>query len=197
MPDTKISDLAQLALGGISLDDLFVLVDVSDTSMASSGTTKKIPFKNLGVPILLGGSGAKVADPGNTTAETTYATITVPANAMGANGSLLIWELWSYTNSANSKTMRVRFSGGSGTIFASAAASASVLMNVLAKIQNRGATNSQVGTPATIGTAAGTAAVTSSVDTTASATVVLTGQKATGTETLELESYLVVLIPGA
>lgn len=41
MADTKISGLAAQS-SAIATDDLFVMVDVSDTSMAPSGTDKKL-----------------------------------------------------------------------------------------------------------------------------------------------------------
>lgn len=43
--------------------------------------------------------------------ETTLATVSVPANSMGPNGSVIVTAVWSYTNSANVKTMRGRFGG--------------------------------------------------------------------------------------
>lgn len=46
MADTRISDLTALAVTPAS-NDLVALVDVSDASMAPSGTTKKITFGNL------------------------------------------------------------------------------------------------------------------------------------------------------
>ena len=46
MADSKISALTALAAGPAS-GDLFVIVDVSDTSMAASGTDKKITFANV------------------------------------------------------------------------------------------------------------------------------------------------------
>ena len=42
---TKITDLA--ALSGVATTDLITAVDVSDTSMAASGTNKKVPFSEL------------------------------------------------------------------------------------------------------------------------------------------------------
>lgn len=41
MADTKITDLSQLAAGTLGSGDVFVVVDISDTGMASSGTDKK------------------------------------------------------------------------------------------------------------------------------------------------------------
>lgn len=48
MPDTKISGLASLAGAlAVASGDLFVMVDVSDTSMAASGTDKQITAADL------------------------------------------------------------------------------------------------------------------------------------------------------
>ena len=65
-----------------------------------------------------------------------------------------------------------------------------------AEIANRNATNSQVGSASDSG-GFGTstnAVVTSSEDTTANVAITITGQLATSTETITLESYLVELM---
>ena len=46
MADTKISALTELAAQPAA-DDLALIVDISDTSMAASGTDKKIQYSNL------------------------------------------------------------------------------------------------------------------------------------------------------
>jgi len=146
---------------------------------------------------VLGASAVAVTAPGDT-AENVLATITVPANAMGANGILRIWASWSITNNANNKTIIVRFSGASGTAYLSVTQNNLASYGTLTSITNRGATNSQVGginngTSAGLGAAGGTLP-TSAVDTTASTTVVLACTKASGGDTCTLERYLVELI---
>lgn len=51
MADTKISQLTTLAAASVASGDWIPIVDVSDTSMAATGTTKKMPatiaFNNL------------------------------------------------------------------------------------------------------------------------------------------------------
>lgn len=47
MADTKITGLAALTGANIASDDLFVGVDVSDTSMAATGTNKKLTVDDL------------------------------------------------------------------------------------------------------------------------------------------------------
>lgn len=65
MADTKISDLVEL--GGASLDDLLVIVDVDDTSMATSGTNKKIKASNA-TGLLAPLAGGEISVTGATTA---------------------------------------------------------------------------------------------------------------------------------
>ena len=47
MPDQKISALASLAAGSVVPGDLLEIVDISDTTMAASGTNKRIDVNNL------------------------------------------------------------------------------------------------------------------------------------------------------
>lgn len=135
---------------------------------------------------------------GADTTEDTLATITVPANSMGANGRLRITTTWTTTNSANSKTLKVKFGGTSyGTMVITASAATMDMRTV----GNRNATNSQVGsssgTIGGFGNSSATAPITSAIDTTASTTVAITGQKASSGELLTLESYSVELFYAA
>ena len=47
MADKKISELDEIQPSDLNGNDFFVIVDISDTTMASSGTTKKITKQNL------------------------------------------------------------------------------------------------------------------------------------------------------
>lgn len=142
---------------------------------------------------ILGVSGAAATAPADT-ADNTLATISVPAGAMGPNGILRITTLWSHTNSANNKTLNVKFGGTSW--LANIATTTSVTQNIV-MIRNRGVTNSQVGFMATTFQSfvtAAASAVTASIDTTTAQSITITGQKASAGETITLESYLVELI---
>lgn len=148
-----------------------------------------VPPASGGIP--LGQSAVAASNTGGTT-ETTLATITIPAGAMGANGRIEVRALFSVTNSANTKTLRVRFGG---TTFASSAVTAVGSAPLLMNVANRNAANSQVGTLGTgFGTASG-AAITTAIDTTAAVNITITGQLGLGTEAITLESYQVLLYP--
>lgn len=124
----------------------------------------------------------------NTLVETTLATITIPGNAMGPNGWFELEASFSFTNSANSKTFRFRYGG---TTICSAAATTTTAFGGVARVQNRGATNSQVAGPANMafGSATSAANVTTSQDTTAATTVLIQGTMAALAETITLERF--------
>jgi hypothetical protein len=132
------------------------------------------------------------------TNENALATITVPPGAMGLNGVLRISTLWTTTNNANAKTLRIRFSGAAGTQYFSQNVASSLATGTIHLIANRGVANSQVGYPAgsaaTVYGPSGNGVVTSAVDTAAATTIVISCQKATAGDTITLEGYTVELI---
>ena len=73
MADTKITDLASLTGAGSASTDLAVVVDVSDTTMAASGTDKKMTLAELATAITTHGSLATDAELAAHTGDTTDA----------------------------------------------------------------------------------------------------------------------------
>lgn len=145
---------------------------------------------------VLGASAVAVSGAADT-AENILATVTIPAGAMGLNGVVRILAVWTCTNNANVKTARVRFSGIGGTVFATASMASQASLRQFTQFANRGAANSQVGGSSAHNvqfTVTTNAAITASVDTAAATTIVFTAEKATGGDTMTLESYLVELI---
>lgn len=131
------------------------------------------------------------------TLETALVTIPIAAGLMSANAVLRIGTLWSFTNSANNKTPRIRLGGIAGTQFFNAVFTTNASYTESRSIRNRGATNSQVGTAAgSIATAGGTgtAVTTGAVDMSVAQDLVLSGQCANAGETITLESYTVELL---
>lgn len=144
-------------------------------------------------PIVLGQSAVAVPLTGGT-GETTLATITVPAGALGANGRVVIEVDFTHTNSANAKTLRVKW--GSSTSYSPApTTTAGTSAQII--IANRNVTNSQRVLTKQLNSANSTAygSGTPTQDTTASVDITITGQLALGTETITLESYQVLLYP--
>lgn len=141
----------------------------------------------LGVWRVLAASAVAVPHTGNAS-ETTLASVTIPAAAMGPNGRVRITTLWSATNSANTKTMRHKFGG----------------VNYLAQnmttqqgwrhqteIANRNAVNAQVGNTSNVFGSLSGAPITSAANTNSDVVVLMTGQLASASETMTLESYQV------
>jgi hypothetical protein len=52
MADAKITGLTELAAGSVAAGDLLAVVDVSDTTQAASGSTKKVRADSLGVHLV-------------------------------------------------------------------------------------------------------------------------------------------------
>ena len=146
---------------------------------------------------VLAKSGVAVSNTGSTS-EFTFATITIPANAIGPNGQVEIIALWSYTNSANAKTVRNRFGG---TQINSITATTTANIQSYIRLGNRNAANSQfVSGQGSAGGGFGSSATalgTAAIDTTAAVDITLTGQLASAAETITLESYLVRISYGA
>jgi hypothetical protein len=149
------------------------------------------------VPVILGASATPFANGSGDTNENILGTVTIPANAMGTGGLLLYIFGFSYTNSGNNKTLRVRFGGIGGTIYNTATATTTASVLGIGMIGNAGAANSQRGNANGIGSIANTSSgtITSAIDTTSATTLVFTGQKASGAETITLERYLCLLLP--
>ncbi len=144
---------------------------------------------------VLGTSVAAVSGSADTN-ENTLATVVLPAGAMGLNGLVRVQTLWTLTNSANNKTLRVKF-GGSSFLDVTLTTVASFADQRV--IQNRNSVSSQIGKPTGNMAAGGwgtasSAVTTASIDTSAAVTILITGQKASAGETLTLESYLIELI---
>lgn len=146
-------------------------------------------------PIILTQSAVQASLTGATT-ETTLATITIPGGMMGPNGSLRISTLWSFTNTANNKTIKIK--NGSNTFLNYTLASGVSSMSALTSMRNRGTLNSQVA-PSSAQVDYGTMGSnpqTFTIDTTVDQVLTITGQLANATDYCNLEAYTVEVLPG-
>ena len=175
--------------GDIAADSSFVHV------YRTTNTWERLPVSNWQV---LARSFAAVSHTG-TTSETTLATVTVPAGAMGANGVLRITSLWSYPNNANSKQLRIKFDGNN---VLNTSPTTTAQHQTIITIGNRNSASSQVmGSGATASTGGlgntGTAPATMSVNTALAKDIVFTVTLANSGDTATLEGYLIELSYGA
>jgi hypothetical protein len=147
-----------------------------------------------GTPYILAQSGTVATTPADTN-ENTLATITIPAGVLGASGRIELQAIWSVTSSGNAKTFRIRFSGAAGTQALSKSVTAVSGATSKTIIQNRNSVSAQYlvtegmdSAGVTFGTTAS-----SSEDTSAATTIVITGQKASAGETLNLIGYSAII----
>lgn len=131
------------------------------------------------------------------TTEVTLATITMPAAAMGANGSVVVEATFSHSSNADAKTPRIKFGG---TLIAGNAVSSTTTSSRFGnRIANRGSAATQVFfTPALAGPysfGTSVAVVASAVNTANSVDITITGQIGVATDMLTLESFNFTLYP--
>ena len=140
-----------------------------------------IKFYDLAAAVVLTG----------TTSPTTLATITIPAGLIGTNGKVKFYPLWSNTNNANVKTLRVVLNGAT-TVY-TATSQNNVHNSGLLILRNF---NSETIQRMSSGMAAGLGSTTGSIaaptiDTTVATTITVTGQLGNSADTMTLESLFV------
>lgn len=179
-----------MSLADQKLDTMPVGAAARLLGVAADGTPVLVPWA------VLAQSAVAVSHTGDLV-ETVLATVTIPAGAMRANGAVRVSSLWTYTNSANNKRMRVKLGGVGGTaFFDSTQTTTATYTDPGRTIQNRNSEASQVGRPAASTQGSTTSAVvTSAIDTSVAQTIVFTALLANTGETITLESYLVEIMP--
>jgi hypothetical protein len=149
--------------------------------------------------IILAQSAVPVSHTGDAN-EFTLATIDLPANSMGPNGSVSIEALFSHTGSAGNFIGRIRFGAAilAGNFQIGAANKAERINNT---IYNRNAANSQIFSsnlnstyPLALDPNPPT---TAAIDTTVAVSITITGQVVNAADTITLEAYTVILRPKA
>lgn len=146
---------------------------------------------------VVGKSGASASHTGDTN-EVALATISIPANAVGANGALRITTIWSMTSSANAKTIRLRL-GGAGltgtTIFSTGSLTTVDHARVDTVMIAANSTSSQFSETifprGTDNLLNGGGTINSLVDMTSTQPLVISGQLANAGETITLLGYVV------
>lgn len=150
------------------------------------------------VMILQGSTGAAnttlTGTPPISTSETTLATMTVPGKLLGPNGFIRVIWLASFSSSASSKTFKVKYGG---TTFQSIAGfTSSTTARYTTLIQNRNNVAQQVCMPigqtgGGWGSSTSGTIMTGTVDSDSDQTLLLSGQLASSSDTMILESIVV------
>lgn len=155
------------------------------TKSALTGSVHKVVVSNV-----------QLNNTGNTN-ENIVLTATIPANSIGTNGSFHITMLIGQTNSANSKTIKVKFNG---TQVCQAGVTSCACYQAYSIIRNRNSLSSQVAMYAASAASgafvSGTSGTISTftIDTASPITVTVTIQNANGTETASLEAFEILAV---
>ena len=171
------------------LGQIICVTDVGENGSLWRGNGTKwirmhqVNLYNLATPVVLK----------DTTAETTLLTVNIPAGLIGIGGKVKMYPLYSMTNNANNKTLRVKLGGS--TAF-STVVSNSLQSSALVIIRNIGSESVQKSSTAVVSGLGniGTALTTLAIDTSVATTITITGQLAVGTDTLTLEDLFVEVV---
>lgn len=182
---------------------LFDLQDgnVDDVVGRLRGVTLRDPLRTaLGLQFVLARSFVPASITG-TTVETTLGTVLVPGGILGPNGMLRLVSWWSYTNNANTKTLRSRLGGQQ---VHGKAETASVAVRYTSFFANRGSEAVNLSFASTGSSGPGMADNSTStssyslpaINTAVDQSLIFTAQLANAGDTATLEGYLVELMPG-
>ena len=161
---------------------------------SATTTTTFTPYIPASPVAAVGVLGAYVTP---TASAVTLANITVPGAAIGANGTLRVWELRSGNGNANSKTYKQGL--GSTTTF-QVVETTSANANYLTAIRNRGVQNAQVQfnySNARVGSETSGGCNISSVDTSIAQAYTFSAQLAVTTDYIVLEGFTIEVLPHA
>ena len=175
----------------VRADHVIFVTDVGNGSyFISDGTYwKKVH------PVKLYTTGSTTTAVTNTTAETQVASFTLPGGVMGLNGILRLCPMFSQTNSANTKTLRIKL--GAATVITQAFGGAgSASAYGILTVRNLNSQSSQKSTQGgSLGVGTTSSAIgTSAADTSADITVSLTVQMGALAETVTLEHLFVEVL---
>jgi len=174
------------------LGQIICVTDVGENGSLWRGNGTKWVRLN---PIKIFSLSAPFSLTGSTSAVTlATATITIPAGLIGANGKVKFYPLWSTTNNANTKTLRVVLNGAT-TVYTTTSqnnvhnSGLLILRNFNSETIQRMSSGMTAGLGSTTGSIAAT-----TIDTTVPVTVTVTGQLANGADTLTLEDLFIEVV---
>lgn len=190
--------MIQIISEGLSYAGAPLMVDQvksfdADTEAAfiATGKAMRIGKSAFGNVAAIAQQNTAVTAPDNTDENTLY-TVAIPGGAMGPNDSMRVSAIWSCTNNANAKTLKIKH-GDSVILSTPAAGGGGAAQH--ARASNRNSPNSQI--CGIIGSGLTGTVNTYALDTTKTQDVTITAQKATADDSIILESVLVEIIAAA
>jgi len=127
-----------------------------------------------------------------TTANTQLHEVVVPGGLMSPNGQLEIVHNWTYTNSANSKTLRIYFGTFGGISYYGRSETTTTVSQVYTSIKNRNDVASQIGINSAVASGVGSTSgsfVTSTLNTSTNQSIIFAAQLASAGETATLKGF--------
>lgn len=121
------------------------------------------------------------------------ASVLIPGGSMGSKGVITVKSYWSYTNSANNKSLTYRFGSAddlNGTVFFNYVATTSATVVNEMTICNRGSESSQIGGPTALSSGNGNtsgAVITATIDTSQDTYLVISCNPVNSGDTITLE----------
>lgn len=171
------------------LGQIICITDIGDNGSLWRGDGTKwvrltqIRFFDLSSSVALTGS----------TAEVTLTTISIPAALIGAKGKVKLYPLFSATNNANNKTVRVRLGGTTGYSLQTSGYAQLSSIVIFRNFNSQSVQKIASSTTTGLGNTAG-AFTSLFIDTSVATTLEITGQLANSADTLTLESLFVEIV---
>jgi len=171
------------------LGQIICVTDVGENGSLWRGNGTKwvrlsqIHFYNLTAAVALTG----------TTSETTLLTVNIPASLIGASGKVKMYPLYSMTNNANNKVLRVKLGGSMAFYAATSNSSHSSALVIIRNIGSESVQKSSTTVVSGLGNT-GTALNTLAIDTSVATTITITGQLTVGTDTMTLEGFFMEVV---
>lgn len=171
--------------------DLIVITDVglSDELFRWTGSR----WAPINSQIVLSAQSINASVTGTTT-NTQLHEVVVPGGLMSANGQLELITVWSYTNSANTKSLRIYFGTFGGVQYLSSTATTSTTQQTYTSIRNANSLTNQIGFAfnAVGGAGAiGSTNVTSAINTVNNSSIFFGAQLVSAAEVITLKAYKV------
>jgi len=171
------------------LGQIICVTDVGENGSLWRGNGTKwvrlsqIHFYNLTAAVALTG----------TTSETTLLTVNIPASLIGASGKVKMYPLYSMTNNANAKSLRVKLGGSMAFYTAVSNSSHSSALVIIRNIGSESVQKSSTSVVSGLGNI-GVALTTLAIDTSVATTITVTGQLANSADTMTLEGFFMEIV---